>query len=1340
MMTAISMFSSNENILSLCNINNVNISNGLSHNGVTATMRDSRGYLWICTYDGLNQYNGFTVKIYKNTLSENLFNSNRIRCIAEDEYGRLWLGTDEGITVFDYDKYKFYRLSVDNKNEFKSNFNFIIRRIMFDKHRKIMICLSESNGILEYDMNLSLVTNISYPKRLEANDLCAIDANNYLLSSNIGIFCYNTTNKELYKINNDKIKDSSCLRVSRNNNIYISSGSILYDCSHVVDNGILSEIKIHNTFNIVSAIKTFELEDNERIWIGTVNDGVMVYPSDGNSEYQMKLLDYKRISEISFLDNSYCISTFDGGIHFYSFKNEIFKKVDFKGFKFYQVAAYGDGLLAKNNKSLYLYDFRQNKISEFASVISKELQNNVKSFYVDSLDRLWILTKENRLFSYDKNTKLKEYKDVKLLLLKDDSPQIFYSDPMGNIWLGYIDNLYRISFTSDHEIDEVESIHQNVMFDSCGISKIRAMYWDSRTSSMFVGTDVQGMYQLYIDRQKPIKDIKIEHYMFDKGDKHSLSSNFVSSIIRDKSGILWFGTEQGGLCRAIEEDGQRMKFISYSEEDGLSNNVVKSLLGDKSGNLWIATNIGLNIYRNDSGSFHVYRTSDGLPFDDFWYASFMMNDGTLVFSKFEGFCYFNPDLLPNKEELPQLHIRSFNVLSDKILPNEIYNDRIIIDSRLSDNDVLNLKYNENSISFDIDALYSKVATDHFIRYKLEPLNDEWIQIPAKDQKLSFNGLKPDNYRLSLSASNSFDEWTKPISIGINIAPPFSRSAIAYVIYVLLALLFISIIVYNLMRVQRLKYELREEAIQKRSLELLNIEKQRFFSNISHELKTPLTLILAPITVLSERFLLDIDVKEKLAIIKRQAKKMLNLIELSHELQLNERNMLKVKPCMFSFNKFLKDITEDFMFMAKYDNKDFVVNYPNKNVNVYADYSMIEQMLNNLLTNSFKHTVQRDKVGIDISYHDQLLTIKVYDTGDGISEKDLPYIFDRFYQASNQGLKNIGGTGIGLAFTKRLIELHSGNIGVESKLGEGSTFTVNLPIIQNVTEADVIDETNEQEGETDLYVGDWDIKSIEIDSKYLRFLVYLVEDNTEMRSFLTEIIGQFFTVKSFANGKECLDGMNKEWPDIIVSDVMMPEMDGNELCNVIKSDLKTSHIPVILLTACNTVDDKIKGLQSGADAYIPKPFYPKHVLTRICTLLDNRAKLWERFQSGVPLNIAANENEVSAKDNEFICALYAKFNEYVDDECVDMELLAKEIGVNRSLFFQKVKALTNDSPFELLKNYRLQRAAELLVKEEYNVNEVCMMTGFKSRTHFSRLFKEKYGVAPSKYKESVVNRI
>ena len=441
-------------------------------------------------------------------------------------------------------------------------------------------------------------------------------------------------------------------------------------------------------------------------------------------------------------------------------------------------------------------------------------------------------------------------------------------------------------------------------------------------------------------------------------------------------------------------------------------------------------------------------------------------------------------------------------------------------------------------------------------------------------------------------------------------------------------------------------------------------------------------------------------------------------------------MLKVKPCMFSFNKFLKDITEDFMFMAKYDNKDFVVNYPNKNVNVYADYSMIEQMLNNLLTNSFKHTVQRDKVGIDISYHDQLLTIKVYDTGDGISEKDLPYIFDRFYQASNQGLKNIGGTGIGLAFTKRLIELHSGNIGVESKLGEGSTFTVNLPIIQNVTEADVIDETNEQEGETDLYVGDWDIKSIEIDSKYLRFLVYLVEDNTEMRSFLTEIIGQFFTVKSFANGKECLDGMNKEWPDIIVSDVMMPEMDGLELCSKVKSEISYSHIPVILLSAKGSLEAQTAGIQAGADDYIPKPFSINLLKGKINNILKARQRL--RYYYSSTIDIDAAKMTSNKLDEEFITKAIQTVEENISDEDFTADDLAEKLFMSRSSLYYKMNSISGEPPANFIRRIRFNMACKLLLDGRYSISEVSAMVGFSSRSYFSTSFKKYMGCMPSDY--------
>lgn len=1340
LMTYVSLFANDYNDFQLYNSHKLNISNGLSHNGVTASIRDSRGYLWICTYDGLNQYNGFNVKTYKNTLSENLFNSNRIRCIAEDSNGRLWIGTDGGIAIFDYEKYEFRSLPVHNNVLSKSKSNFIIRQILFDKSRNTMICLSESDGIFEYSMDLSLSSYITYPKKIETNNLCKIDKKNYMISTNEGLLCYNIDNKECSFINNDIINNPSCIRTFKKNEVYISNGSNIYNVVPVFENGVISSINIIKELNTEYSIKTFEIEDSGRIWVGTVNNGVSVYSSFNNSTILMRLLEYKRISEVLFLaDGNYYISTFDVGVYCYTIKDKMFNKLTFNGLKLPQILKYKkDCLLIKNNRKLYCYNLSQNKLTDFVIKNNKALQNDIKSICTDSFGTLWILTKKNHLLSYDESYNIKEYDDVKLLLLKNDVPQIFISDPFGNLWLGYSDNLYRVSFSPDKKIKEVESIHQNAIFDSCGISKVRSIYWDNKTSSLLVGTDVQGLYKLSIDSHKPIKDINIEHYVYDRNDKYSLSSNFVSCITRDNNGILWIGTEQGGLCKVIEDERKRMKFISFSEDNGLSNNVVKSLQCDKYGNLWVATNIGLNVYKNDNETFHVYRVSDGLPFDDFWYTSTQMDDGTLFFSNVEGLCYFNPDILPNDEQLPKLHIRSFSIHNNRILPNKEFNDRIIIESRISNNDILNLKYNENNISFDIDAIYSSAATDHYIKFKLEPISNEWIYVPAKEQKISFNGLQPDKYKLLLSASNSFGELTEPLSVNIRISPPFSRSVIAYILYFTLSIVIISLVVYNMLRVQKLKYELQAESIQKRSLELLNIEKQRFFSNISHELKTPLTLILAPISVLSERFSLDADVNDKLGIIKRQAKKMLQLIELSHELQLNERNMLKVKPCAFSFNKFLKDITSDFMFMAKYDKKNFIVNNIDKNINVYADYSMIEQIMNNLLTNSFKHTVQGDKISVDVFYHEQLLTIRVYDTGCGISDKDLPHIFDRFYQASNQGMKNIGGTGIGLAFTKRLIELHSGCVNVESKVGEGSAFTVSMPIIQNISELETNYESDELNNEGMLCIGDWDVRSIDIDSKFMHSRVYLVEDNSEMRSFMTDIIGQFFKVRSFANGKECLDGMTDEWPDIIVSDVMMPEMDGNELCNIIKSDLRTSHIPVILLTACNTVDDKIKGLEAGADAYISKPFYPKHVLTRICMLLENRSKLWERFESGVPLTINSKDNDVSAKDNEFICSLYEKFNEYLDNEEVDMELLAKEMGINRSLFFQKVKVLTDNSPYELLKSYRLQKAAEFLLKDEYNVNEVCMMTGFKSRTHFSRLFKEKYGVSPSKYKESMTS--
>ncbi len=470
--------------------------------------------------------------------------------------------------------------------------------------------------------------------------------------------------------------------------------------------------------------------------------------------------------------------------------------------------------------------------------------------------------------------------------------------------------------------------------------------------------------------------------------------------------------------------------------------------------------------------------------------------------------------------------------------------------------------------------------------------------------------------------------------------------------------------------------------------------------------------------------------------------MLVLIDLAHNVQLSEMNMLKREVSQFSFNRFMQNTTADFTFLAEFDQKKFLVEAINTDeIYVEADKSMLEKVVNNLLNNAFKYTrPEEDSILLKYEVLNGVLRITVSDTGYGIDANDLPHVFDRFYQGKHNR-ENIGGTGIGLTFSRRLIMLHGGNIEVTSTLGEGTTFVVLLPIvipspIMSNAKEDVEEAIEVLSSNDSFIIGESVQESRELSSELLGSTLYVVEDNPELRQFMDEFLSPYFKVQLFANGAECFEQMKESWPDIIISDVMMPQMDGYELCYRVKSDIKTSHIPFILLTALTTVDDKIKGLEYGADAYIPKPFYPKHLFKRIETLLRSRLTLRERYQIGIPL-VLNNSKGGTAKDNEFLEKLYNLFLQNLDNEEVDVYRFAVDLGLNRSFFLQKVKALTNHSPYELLKNYRLTQAAKLLQESGMNVNEVCFMTGFKSRTHFSRLFKDRYGISPSKYAQSSI---
>ena len=495
------------------------------------------------------------------------------------------------------------------------------------------------------------------------------------------------------------------------------------------------------------------------------------------------------------------------------------------------------------------------------------------------------------------------------------------------------------------------------------------------------------------------------------------------------------------------------------------------------------------------------------------------------------------------------------------------------------------------------------------------------------------------------------------------------------------------------------------------------------------------MISRPLEVLKRTYRNNPDANEKLNLITRQSKKIQQLIEQVQDFRRADVNMLKMSYSRFNFDTFIQDLIIDFKFLADNDNKKLEFIGDDSISIVSADKDKLEKIFNNLLNNAFKYTSSGDLIKIEYKKENEKdLIVKVTDTGKGIDSADLNHIFERFYQSQNKDNTHITGSGIGLAFSKRLVEMHYGFISAESTLDEGTTITVRLPIVKKHLPTDVLDDINLPK-EKEVSVTSKIIKentSLDLVSSgdFKESVIFYAEDNLEMRNFVSNLLSKYFIVKSFRNGKECLDAMEDEWPDIVISDVQMPEMNGLDLCLRIKSDLKTSHIPVILLTALTNIEDHLQGIRDGADAYIKKPFNVQHLITNVEALLANRKQLRERYKIGIPLTKENNKN--NRNDNAFLEKLYSLIEENLDNQEFDLNNLARELYLNRTHFYQKVKVLTNQTPFELLKMYRLKKAAELLVQKGLSVNEVFIMTGFKSRTHFTKVFKEKYETSPGKY--------
>ena len=1338
---------------------NLTISDGLAHNGVTSILEDSKGYMWFGTYDGLNRYNGYEFERFKNTIEKEYLVSNRVRCVSEDFNGNIWIGTDQGISLFDYATEKF-RVIYSNKLVKNGVNGPIVRRIIFSKDKNFIICATEGNGVLVFNKDYSLY-NRYIPIRefsnrhIEFYGGSEFDKANYLFSSNIGLILLNIETGAFKKVAPKEIRNSLVHKVVNDSILVAANGDGLRVMSYKSTNGTVS-FKLVKRLLKENDIVTISVDKLENLWVGTTSDGVIHINNvntliDGGKVKVTKFSTKNRLIRVSDTyasENFGCwVATFNRGVYRFNLKENSFKKfneeMNYKHGLFTTEVLHMTGYdsirfyASANKGGVGLFNTETHSFEPLTFDFKDRTKLRVANIFLDSSENLWIKFTGDMGFMFVKNGthKLQNIEVEGYDFARSFKPVYLTEDKDKNIWAGCANNVYKLNLNERAEVESVEEINKNPFFIDNHITLVRKVYQDPKYDFMWVGSDSGGLYRLEMSGGKSLEDAPVTQYKVDKSKKHSISSNFVTSIVRLPNDELWIGTEGGGICKVIHSDTEP-EFLPFTEKDGLTNNVVKSIIYDEEYNLWISTNIGLNKFDTKDNRFTNYRKENGLPFEDFTYSSVRLQKDRFVFSGLSGICYFNPNELPRNEQLPKLEFGKFKLFNRIIAPGDSIANRVLLDKSLDKVKAVNLNFDENVFSVELNSLHYSIPNNYQLKYKLSPINEEWIVVASDQRVIQYSGLQPGDYKLSVMASNSMGTWSKPKELEIIISPPYWKTPLAFVVYFLLLTLAVFAIVKIVLKIQSLNHKVEIEQLEVDAVKEVNAAKLRFFSNISHEIKTPLTLISGPVDLLLSQFKNNIDIKEKLGIIQRQSKKMLQLVDQVHDFQRADANELKMNYTHFSFNTFIDELISDFAFKAKIEKKKLISENEGQNIYVSADRNKLEKVFNNLLNNAFKYTKAEDTISVNYKIEDKDLIISVIDTGKGIDEEDLGHIFERFYQSQKKHSFYTGGSGIGLAFSKRLVEMHYGYIGAESVFGKGTTINVQLPIVKALPSEDEIQREEviliaEKEHESNVQlINNENISNIKLDREISEAVIFYAEDNLEMRMFVSENLSKFFTVKIFSNGQELFDALEEEWPDIIITDLLMPEMNGLELCKNVKSDIKTSHIPLILLTACTTGDDRIQGIRDGADAYIKKPFNMEHLLTRTESLLQNRKTLRERFEIGIPLTKENNSN--NRNDNAFLEKLYNLMAENLDNQELDLNLFAKELYLNRTHFYQKVKALTNQTPFELLKEYRLKKAGEFLIQKKLSVNEVYVMTGFKSRTHFAKLFKEKFNITPGKY--------
>jgi len=1281
------------------------VEEGLSNNTVLTSLQDNDGFMWFGTKDGLNRFDGYGFKTYRgNGDPIHSLGSNYIQSLHEYKE-IIWVGTDKGL--YKYDK-KTDRFSILNEV-----INDRIAAIEHDEHDNLWF----------------ISGNILYKYSVLKNETTTFNPNNYFIATSItrdakGEIWVSSLDK-LYHYSEESLSFET-VPLNYNNPSYRITVIYALDNKTILigtqDHGVLSYSRTNKSTSSLPFetkdplfVRQFERNGENEIWIAS-ESGVFIYNIQTKKYINLKknfndpysISDNAAYSITIDKENGIWIGTYFGGINYHQKQYTQFKKYfpnnnknSISGSAVREIHKDDNGNFWIGTEDAGLNKYNP-KTQVFTSYKTHDTPGSLSYNNIHALlpreGKIWIGTFEHGLDVLDQKSGkvINHYKAANGIgALKSNFIFSFYETKNKDFLILTSVGIYKYNPTNDN-FDILKFFPENMHYTS---------FMEDSNGNYWAGTYRDGL--LFYNPKNKKKEIFIYNYKDGKG----ISNNSINSIFEDSEKNLWITTENGLNLF----DNKTRTFTKFNTKKGFPSNVYYSILEDEKKDLWITTSKGLVQFNPKNNSIKIYTTANGLLSDQFNYNSaFKDTNGDMYFGNLNGMISFNPKHFTKNKYAPKIFITSLQINNKEVTPNDKNSP---IKQSISHLDELELKHNQSSFNIEFAALNYAGAELTEYWYKLEDINNDWVYL-ERNNKVFFTELSPGSYVFKVKSRNSFGIWSKEITIKINISPPFWASTYAYFLYFIL-------IGYVLYLTIRYSSNLSQEK-NDRKIKHLNDEKEKeiyhakieFFTNVAHEIKTPLTLIKNPLENLLKFEYETPEIPQNLAIMKKNTSRLLKLVNELLDFRKTEIGGLKLTFVEVNISSLVRNMYLRFSQLIEEKNIDFKLELSEKDIYAFVDKEAMKKIMSNLFSNSIKYS--ENKVLLSLVRDEKKLKLIIKNDGPLIPSHLKDKIFEPFFRIDN--MDNNSGTGIGLSLVQSLTQLHKGSLQLAFSNSKMNIFELTVPLHQE-EEFMLYDETPKVAENNDIEIIEHEIKSKET-------TILVVEDNEDLLDFIAKELMPFYVVFKANNGEVALGIIHNENVALVISDIEMPIMDGITLCKKIKTNLETSHIPVILLTAKNSLKSQIDGLEVGADSYVAKPFSMEHLKVQSLNLIENRKQIMKYYASSPLSHIKSMAHNKT--DENFLKKLDEEILKNITDPNLSVESLSEMMNMSRSTLYRKIKDISNMSPNELINLVRLKKAAELLLNSDYKMYEIADIVGYRSQTSFGRNFQKHFKMSPSDY--------